>query len=91
MAAGQMRWLPIADLYVRLSPMRHQVALRRGDATIIASHEARMRVHPDVAPGLRLRRQNRILFIHAVEPMGRRQSWLSCLCEEQQSLKAGHA
>ena len=90
-SAGEMRWLPVADIYVRLTPMRHRVRVKRGSQIALASHEARMRFHGDVAPGLRLRRKQRIVLIHAVEIMGRRQSWLSCMCEEQQSLGAGRA
>ena len=36
---GHLRWVPVAELYLRLSAVRHRVALRRGDKTLIATHE----------------------------------------------------
>lgn len=90
-SAGRLRWLPVADIALQLKPLRHRPAVQRGRDTVLVSHEARLRAGPDIKPGMRLRRDGRLLLIHAVEAAGRREGWLTCQCEEQQSLAAGRA
>ncbi len=85
-SVGHVEWESLAEVFVRLTPMRHRVSVRHGSETLLATHEARLRHGAPVKAGMRFRREGRVLLIHNVEPMGRREGWLSCLCEEQQNL-----
>ena len=81
--SGSVRWQSLAPIWVLMRPVRGRPQLRRGDPQIIISHRAQMRRHQDLEVGMRLMRSGRSFLIHHAEPMGRREGWVSCLCEEQ--------
>lgn len=81
--AGSVRWRPLAQIWVLMRPLRGRPQLQRGEPQIILSHRAQMRRHAELEVGMRLQRAGRSFLIHFAEPMGRREGWISCLCEEQ--------
>lgn len=81
--AGSVRWQSLAPIWVLMRPLRGRPQLRRGDPQITISHRAQMRRHGELQVGMRLHRGGRSYLIHHAEPMGRREGWVSCLCEEQ--------
>lgn len=85
-SGGHVRWQAVAQVSVRLSPLRRRPSLRQGSESVLATHEVRLRTLSGVRPGMRLRDASRVLLIHSVDAIGRRETWLSCLCEEQQRL-----
>lgn len=80
---GSLSWQLVARVWVVMRPLRGRPQLRRGEPQIIISHRAQLRAYADLQAGMRLRRATRSFLIHHAEPMGRREGWLSCLCEEQ--------
>ncbi len=80
---GHVAWQELAEVRVLLQRLRSRPGLRRGAETVTASHHVRLRFRTDVEVGMRLRHDKRALIIHQVEAVGRRNGWLSCLCEEQ--------
>lgn len=88
--AGRVNWQQIMQLSARVTRLRSRPTLRRGNDVVVMTHRVRMRRVDALAPGMRLRQSQsqsqRVLIIHDVETTGRRQGWLSCLCEEQKSL-----
>jgi len=86
--AGRVNWQPIMQLSGRVTRLRSRPTVRRGNEVVVMTHRVRLRRIGEVAPGMRLRQTRRVLIIHDVETTGRRQGWLSCLCEAQKSLTA---
>lgn len=84
--AGRVSWQPVMQLSARVTRLRSRPTLRRGNDVVVMTHRVRLRRIDEIAPGMRLRQTRRVLIIHDVEIIGRRQGWLSCLCEEQKSL-----
>ncbi len=80
---GHITWQELAEVRVLLQRLRSRPGVRRGAETVTASHHVRLRFRADVEIGMRLRLDKRVLIIHQMETVGRRNGWLSCLCEEQ--------
>lgn len=85
-SGGHVRWETMAQVDARVSPLRRRPSLRQGNDVVLATHEVRFRHRLGVRAGMRLRHPSRLLLIHSVDAVGRREGWLSCLCEEQQRL-----
>lgn len=86
--AGRVSWQHVMQLSARVTRLRSRPTLRRGDNVVVITHQARLRRIAEIEPAMRLRQNRRVLIIHDVEIIGRREGWLSCLCEEQKSLSA---
>lgn len=87
---GHMAWLTVTPIWVLLRPLRTRALVRQGEAQFVATHRAQLRHHAELQPGMRLLRDKRQFIILHAEPLGRRDGWLSCLCEEQKPF-LGHA
>lgn len=85
-AAGRVRWQKIATVSLHLQRLRSRPMVRQGAELVLLSHHVRLRFRADVELGMRFRSDKRVLVIHQVETTGRRNGWLSCLCEEKRVL-----
>ncbi len=75
-------WEEQDKLWLVLKPLSRSLAIRAGTEEQIATHKAHMHYRADIRPGMRFRRDGRILYIHTVEDIGERHRRLACLCEE---------
>jgi len=85
-AKGHVSWQKTATVSVYLQRLRSRPMVRQGAEMVLLSHHVRLRFRADVDIGMRFRNDKRVLVIHQLETTGRRNGWLSCLCEEQRVL-----
>lgn len=83
---GHVTWQGLAPVWVSLRVLRNRVVMSRGEVQAQLTHRAQLRRHDLLRVGMRLRRGEASFIIHQVAPLGRREGWLTCLCEAHEPL-----
>lgn len=87
--SGRQSWVTLGVVWLRLRRLRGRLAEHADAPEYRATHQVRLRYSRLVKPGLRFRKEERVLMIISVDDLGAHGKWLSCLCEERGDALAG--
>ena len=82
MLDGRQSWVALGDVWLRIRPLRGQLAILAGRETGEMTYEVRLRHSTLVKPGYRFASDKQVLNIENVTDIGGRQRWLVCQCRE---------
>jgi SPP1 family predicted phage head-tail adaptor len=85
---GRQRWVMLGVFWLRLRRLRGRLAEHADAPEQRATHQVRLRYSRLVKPGMRFRKEERVLMIINVDDLGAHGKWLSCLCEERADASA---